>query len=269
MKFLISFIYLICVSSSLWGQNATTAPQPSPSPQAEKAAGKTQFQISTEHEVLSKNLGVWQTVSFNLRHDFSRRQVLYANFQKVTRASVGDESATVGLYQPLSKNHTLLLETSVSPNSKFLPKWSGLAQLETKISPTTFLNTGYRRTHYRDAKLNIVNVGVEKYWKAYRFTYTASIAKPERDSVTLGNRIQADKYYGENANTVSTDVSFGNEVASFFNDGRVLKSDVFGIGVGGKHWFNKTVGFNYRASFHRQGNFYNRAGGTLGVIYRF
>ncbi|NJM54438.1 MAG: YaiO family outer membrane beta-barrel protein [Blastocatellia bacterium] len=266
MKFLACFIYLICLFLTIYGQNEVAVSPPESEKENER---KTEVQVTTNYEVLSKNLGSWKSVTINVRHDFSKRQVLYGFYQKAYRASVSSDTATVGLYQPLSKNHTLLLEMSASPGHQFLPKWSGMAQLETKLSPTTFLNTGYRRTIYRDAKLNIANIGVEKYWKAYRFTYTASIAKPENDDVTFSNRIQADKYYGEKNSTINADVTFGNEVASFFGDGKVLKSNIFSIGVGGKHWFNNRFGVNYRASFHRQGEFYNRGGTTLGVIYRF
>lgn len=272
MKILISFIYLICLSACLYGQDTTAIPQPKPSSTAETESekeNKTEVQVTTNYEGLTKGLGTWKSVTINVRHDFSKRQVLYGFYQKAYRAEVYSDTATVGLYQPLSKNHTLLLETSFSPQHKFLPKWSGMAQLETRLSPTTFLNTGYRRTIYRDAKVNIVNVGVEKYWKAYRFVYTASLANAKNTGTSLMNRVQADKYYGERANTIGADFVFGQEVSSILGDGKVLKSNITGVSFGGKHWLTDKFGINYRANFYRQGEFYSRGGTTLGVIFKF
>lgn len=259
MKIIISFIYLISLFSYAYAQNETPADK----------ENKTEVQITTNYESLTKNLGNWKSVTLNFRYDFSRRQVLYGSYEKAYRANISSDQATIGLYQPLSKRFTLNLETSVSPEHKFLPKWSGLAQIETKLSSTVFLNTGYRRTNYEAVKLNVFNIGVEKYWKAYRFVYNASLANGKNLGNSFSNRIQADRYYGERANYIGADFSFGNEVSSILNDGKVLKSKITSVSVGGKHWLTNNFGINYRASFYKQGDFYSRGGTTLGAIFRF
>jgi YaiO family outer membrane protein len=229
----------------------------------------TAVQITTNLEVLTKNLGTWKSVTLNVRHDFSKRKVLYGFYQKTYRASLSGDTATVGYYQPLSKKLTLLLEASASPANNFLPKFSGLAQLETKIARFTFLSVGYRRTNYRQASVNILNTGVEKYWRQFRFTYSASFAKTKASTATFSNRISVDKYYGRYSSSFNADLLAGKEIASIFTVGDVTKSSLQSVGVGGKHWINKKIGILYRASFHRQGTFYNKGGTSFGIIFRF
>jgi YaiO family outer membrane protein len=237
----------------------------------EKADQKhlTEIQINANYEVLTKKSGTWKSVTLNVRHDFSRRQVLYGFYQKSYRNLLRGETATIGLYEPLSRKFTILLETSTRSTGNFLPKWSGLVQIETKVTPTTFVNLGYRHTIYQDAKLNIINAGVEKYWKNYRFTYNMYLAGKKEAEKSLSNRIQIDRYYGENSSTISTDVAFGNEIQSIFSDNKILKSNFTSFSIGGKHWINKQFGINYNASFLRQEKFYSRGGTTLGAIFRF
>lgn len=254
MKFFISLICLIASFISL---------------SAQEEEKKNEVQVTTDYEVLSKNLGTWKSVSLNFRHNFSKRQVLYGFYQKAYRSDITNDTATIGYYQPLSKKHSLLVEMSASPESKFLPKWSGMAQLETQIAPATFLNTGYRRTIYKDTKVNIANVGVEKYWKSYRFVYNATIANARNLGNSFGNQVRADKYYGKRSNVIGADFAFGSEVSSVLTNGQVLKSSITSIGVGGKQMLTDSFGIHYRAGFYRQGDFYNRGGTTLGVIYRF
>jgi YaiO family outer membrane protein len=256
MKILTSIIGLILFFSCVYGQTTDDKK-------------KTEVQINTSYEVLSKNLGSWKSVTLNFRHDFSPRQVVYGSYQKAYRASVADDSISVGLYQPLNKKFTLQLETNVSPNSKFSPKWSGLAQLETKIKPTFFINTGFRKTVYQQAKVNLINAGAEKYWGNYRLVYMAYIGKTKNSGATFSNRIQADRYYGESSSVIGADFSVGNEIDSIFNNGTVVKSRVTSIGFGGKHWLNQSFGINYRANFHQQGNFYHRGGVSVGANFRF
>lgn len=280
MKFLIGIIYLISLFSFVHGQSETETPTPSPTPKAEKQPPetqeettenepKTEVQINSNYEVLTKDLGSWSSITFNVRHNFSRRQVLYGFYQKVQRATVNSDTATVGLYQPLNKKFTLLVETSMSPTHTFLPKWSGLFQLETRVTPTAFVNAGYRRTIYKQANVNIISGGVEKYWGAYRFTYNAYLAQTKNATASFSNRVQVDRYYGRHSSNFGADFSIGNEIVNIFTQGDVLKSNFTSFGIGGKHWFNKRFGVNYRASFYQQGDFYNRGGSSLGAIFRF
>lgn len=258
MKILTSFFCLMLLFSCVYGQAASVD---------EKK--KSEIQINTDSEFLSKNLGHWKSVTLNFRHDFSPRQVLYGYYQKSYRSTVSSDSVGVGLYQPLNKKFTLQLEASVSPSKKFLPKWSGLAQLGTQIKPTLFINTGFRKTVYQQSKVNVVNIGAEKYWKNYRFSSTAYIGKTKNSGATVSNRFQVDQYYGENSSSISADFAIGNEIDSIFNNGSVVKSRITSVGFSGKHWLNNQFGINYKANFHQQGNFYNRGGTSFGAIFKF
>jgi YaiO family outer membrane protein len=256
-------------SKKIVGEEASDATEKIETKKKSQEKPKTEIQITTNYEFLSKNLGTWKSATINFRHDFSRRKVLYGFYQKAYRGSRGSDTVTLGYYQPLTKKHTLLLEMSTSPSSQFLPKWTGFAQLETKINPTTFINTGYRHTVFKEATVHIANVGVEKYRNSFRFVYNASIAGSKGSGASFSNRFQVDKYYGKHASFIGGEVSLGKEIQSIFTASSVLKSNVQSVGFGGKHWINSRFGINWKASFTRQGEFYSRGGTSFGTIFRF
>ncbi len=255
--------------------NLTSVPVPAESnepikpvkPKASKK-GATEVELSYTGEKLSNGFGDWQSGSISVLHRFDRRKVIYGTYSEMERFRKRDRVAMVGFYQPLNKKWTLLLEGSASPTHKVVQKWSVLAQAERSFRRGLILKGGYRRSAYASSNANILIAEGEKYWGNNRAAYTLYTNHLEKAGTSTSHRVQYSRYYGERVNSLNISASFGRELESLGELG-VLQSNVKNLTVRGKHWFKKSLGFNYGFTLHDQGNLYTRRGLTFGLRYKF
>jgi len=272
------FIFVLIGFGQAFGQvpnsSSATSPSPRPTPEnnlpesesSEKTVGEAQFNYN--YDSLSNGYGDWHSASLDFSYRFKKRRVLYGAFRKTERFGQRDNEGTLGFYQPLSRKWALLLEANASPTHRTLPKWSALVQVERGFKRGWNLQTGYRRTNFNTAKVNVGIIGVEKYFGNYRAAYTLSVANLEAVGTSASHRVQFNRYYGEQVSAIGFSGGFGRELESLGRRG-VLQTDVLSGGVSGRHWFTRRWGINYDFSLTRQGKFYVRRSLNIGVRFKF
>ena len=228
----------------------------------------TEVQLNYSFEGLTNGYGVWRSVTLDFSRRFKPRQVVYGSLLATERFQRRDQQMTLGIYQPLNRKWSLQLEASTSPTNRTLSRWTAFSGIERNLPKGWNVQAGYRRTHYREAKVNLANAGVEKYFKNYRAAYTLYISNLASGGTSASHRVQFNRYYGEYSSSIGISGSLGKEIESL-GSGRVLQTSVAGAGVSGHHWFNGRWGVNYDASATRQGRYYVRRGVNIGIRFRF
>jgi YaiO family outer membrane protein len=236
--------------------------QPEPTPQVE-------IELGGAYESLTNDAPDWQTYFFRFNRKFSSGQVLYGEAAVVRRFNQTDPGFMIGLYQPLTKSRrwSATFEVSGSPTHDVLPAFAFYGQLHRNFGSGWVGSAGLRHSRYSENNANIGLFGVEKYIKAYRGAYTLYVAHLNGSGTSASHVFRGDYYYGER-NSIGAGLAFGQEIESVGN-GEFIRSDVFGVHLLGRHWFNQKWGMSYVALWQRQGSFYNRSGAQVGLLMRF
>jgi YaiO family outer membrane protein len=233
------------------------------------AERKYEFQLNVSNEYLSRNLGTWRTASLYLQRKFDNKQIVWFNYRLSDRKSIKDQEFVVGTYKPFRKKWAFTTEATVSPTSKFVGKFSVMAEIERNLKKGWVVHGGSRFTTYGDVKV-FINYGLaEKYWRRNRVAYTLNLNSISNAGTATSHRIQYNRYYGERNNSYGLAFSIGRELENLGPEFGILRSQTWSVSVSERHWFNSKFGINIDAALHRQGSLYYRKGLNFGVRYRF
>lgn len=272
------FILCLClVMTPMLATSQTGEPRAAATPEPEERTEKTAparkiepetlIEIGSSYEFVNQNRADWQMYYFSLNHKFSTGQVLYGTASAVRRFEVTDPNFMIGLFTPLNKSRRWMatFEAAGSPNHEILPTASLFGQLQRNFGKGWVGSAGIRHNRYPNDIVNMGVFGVEKYFSAYRGAYTLYVAHLNGKGTAASHVFQGNYYYGEH-NSVGAGFAFGQEIESV--PGGLIKTDVLDFSVTGRHWMNKKWGLSYVALWHRQGRFYTRSGGQIGVLLR-
>lgn len=227
-----------------------------------------EIQLSFATEILSRNLGTWRTFSLDFKKDLTKKRVFYGALRQVERAGRRDGEAMFGGYAPFAQKWAVNAEASFGLRGRFLPKVSAYGEIERRLKKGFVLHGGVRHTRFVTAdKATSTNFQLEKYWGNNRFSYTATLGLLNSNLAPPSHRVTFNHYYGENVNSFGITLAAGQELE---NTGtRIVRSNTKSAAFFGRHWLSAKWALNYEASFHQQGNLYNRRGIGFGVRYRF
>lgn len=217
------------------------------------------------YENLTHGYAPWRQSYVSFIDRFTQRKVLYGMVQETNRFSLNDTEAMAGLYYPLRKQWTALIEASLSPTHNVLPKWSTLGQVEHSLGGGWGAQVGLRHREYNTVKVNTSNFGIEKYHKKFRFAYTFYATDLRRAGFSTTQRVDANYYYGNSS--VNLTLASGRELENIIPVG-VVPSRVKVVNIGGIHWFARDWGVSYSLSSYEQAPFYTRQGFKVGLRYR-
>jgi len=267
-------VLLVSVCAAAQTGEPRTAASPDAKEKIEKSAApkkiepETQVEIGSSYEFVNKDKPDWQTYYFSLTHKFSTGQVAYGTASAVRRFEETDPNFMVGFFTPLNKSKSWMatFEAAGSPNHQILPTASFFGQLQRNFGKGWLGSAGIRHNRYPADIVNMGVFGVEKYFSAYRGAYTLYVAHLNGKGTAASHVFQGNYYYGER-NSVGAGFAFGQEIESV--PGGLIKTDVLDFSVTGRHWINNQWGFSYVGVWHRQGTFYTRSGGQIGLLLRF
>ncbi|MEZ5308479.1 MAG: YaiO family outer membrane beta-barrel protein [Pyrinomonadaceae bacterium] len=233
---------------------------------SETNVNRTEVAFGYSFEHLTNGYGDWKTASLDIMHKFTQRKVLYGSYIETERFGRRDRQAQIGFYQPLSEKWTLLVEGNASPTHKVLARFSAMAQIERSVGRGLILQGGYRRTEMNDASINVFKFGAEKYWGLNRAAYSFQVNNLQLSGTSVSQRLQYNRYYGRFGSSAGIGLAFGREIENI-GASRLLQSDVVNITANGKHWFSNSIGADWRYTFHRQGELYDRSGLSVGIRF--
>ena len=177
-----------------------------------------------------------------------------------------NDSQLEGYYSlPLTQLLRVGIDAQASPSHRVLAKHGIGASAQYEFAKAWLAHGSARQLSYDGVTVDQLSAGVEHYfgnWGAY-----AGIVNSHAygaDTQTYIGRLS--RYYGER-DRVNLIVASGREPVNIA--GVVTNSDVNSATVTGRHWLNKTVAIDYSAGITRQGDFYTRRGGSLGLTIAF
>ena len=228
---------------------------------------EVQFQYSQEE--LTRDFGTWRTASIYIERRFAGRQIVWANYRKSQRNSFHDQEIIGGTYKPLGRKWAVTAEGMFSPTHKYVGKFSFMGEAERQLGSGFIAHFGGRYTAYTSAKATSIYALGEKYWGNNRAAYTLYVNSLSNAPTALSHRIQYNRYFGEELNSIGASVTLGREHENLGPQIGILRNNIWSVSVSGRYWMTKRLGLNVDGLIHRQGDLYYRRGVNLGLRLRF
>lgn len=257
---------MIILGSLLFAATLAFSPAPSPAP---PPAPALDYEAGVTHETLTNNYPNWDSQYLRITKKTAERQTFYAQFETVSRFNKPDDQFTLGAYFPLSPQWQVIAEGSASNKHTILPSSSVMAGIQYNSGGNWFEGLAARTTQYDTASVNSGIFSLEHYWSRYRVYYSLTAARLAGTGTDVEQAIEFDTYYGKSENSsVGIGYVTGREVENVGLPA-LLTSNVDGWNIVGRHWMDDHWAIVYGLGSFSQGNSYTRAGGHLGIDYRF
>lgn len=256
-------LYLI-FSQSVFGQTENA-----PSIPIERPAifdTKSYTEIGASYEDLTNGYAPWQSQYFDLMLPMQQNGLLYLQLLNAERFSQVDQSAYLNYAYPL-RYGVVNIEGSHTHNPQFLAQnfygagWSGKLPYQ-----FNYLLSG-RESSYLDGRTSNQNVGLDKYIGAYRLAYTATYSTLNSQKSGWLSRYQI-QWFGANNHRIGLTYASGHE-PTVISIGNLTTIDTQQYQLDGLYWLTPSVGITIAAWHAKQGSYYQRNGGQIGLRLAF
>lgn len=183
-----------------------------------------------------------------------RGEYAYATFPQPSSGEIAG-----GLYQPLSRRLSTLLETSYANSTGITQEWSMLGQVAASLGEGWGVSAGLRHSELglkelplyaptlgATASADLGMVTLERSWNRYRGAYTYYAGRADNGVLASGHRVQVHYFYGERS-SVGLAYTTGQHVDSFGTAALFGMPEVSNVGVTGEHWLTEAWSVKYDA----------------------
>lgn len=232
-------------------------------------SGKTRVEIEAgfSYEALDKGFADWRSYYLEASKKLAARKTIYGTLRETKRFSIKDRELLTGIYYPLNRRWTALLETKASPSHHVLPVFSLLGQLQLTLGSGWNVHSGVRLTEYPNTGTTLGILTLERYRGNYRAAYTLYPGHVQGAGSATSHRFHANYYYGDRG-TIGLSCAFGTEVEKSGSNS-VIFTDVRALSLSGRHWFSPDRAVTYEIGVHGQGDSYTRKGVRIGFRHLF
>lgn len=207
----------------------------------------------------------WRNESLFIEHGDTRAAIGGMRINTTRRFGLDDHQIEGFYSAPVTERLRFGIDGNASPSHRVLARTGIGGSVQFEAARGWLLHGGVRQTRYDAVTVNQLSAGVEHYFGDWGAALTAynSHAYSE-DNQTLVARLS--RYYGER-NRINLLLAAGREPTSIAGD--VVNSDVRSLTLTGRHWIRPNLAIDYTAGTTRQGDFYSRTGGSLGIVVAF
>ena len=233
---------------------------------AQAADRPTTVELAYGRESLSNGSPDWQESTLGIGHKFAAREYLGISLRQTRRFGLQDHSAWATYSRPLNERLTASIEGSISPGARFLARHTLAGALQYEFAPGWLLHGGLKAAGYEKSTVSEGSLRLERYVSDFSW----SVAwKPVRGLGRYAQSFEArgSYYYGDKS-MVGLIAAIGREATSVGAQDVVL-ADVRSLALVGRHQLGANWALTYALAQTRQGGFYTRTGGRLGVQYFF
>ena len=169
-----------------------------------------EFESGLGYDAITRGLSPWQHYYIEGVYRYGVRKTLYGRIQHTDRFSVTDEELIGGLYHPISRRNTGVIEASISPSHHALANKSVFAQLQTALPGGWGVHLGHRNSSHPDTTVNISSLTIENYFSDYRGAYTLNISNLSNTGPRTSNSLRLSRYY-DNSSFTGLALTMGQE----------------------------------------------------------
>jgi YaiO family outer membrane protein len=243
-----------------------------------------QMELGASYDHLSNGYDPWWSTYLQASYPFGEHKTLYGQIEYINEYALNDGAAFAGLYYPLTKDLTGIVEGKLGFTHKLEPVWSLFGQLNYKIIRGLVVDAGLRNSEYQSSldssnnEVQLFNIGGEYWFSYFRAAYTfyesrgnGGVWNPPSHLLELGY------YYGD-ANSLTLGAGMGHEVERIaFRGGSPFLAvyDTKTVFLLGRHWLSWAWGVSYELGWHELDHafsttpLYDRYGIRLGIRHRF
>jgi YaiO family outer membrane protein len=222
--------------------------------------------VQAEHFRLDHGRGDWDETALQLTRQWTVRDVAELALSRTRRFGLEDTEVRAGGSRAFGPRLTASVQATTSPTHRVLPRGSLGGALAYEVAPAWLLHGGLRHTAYDNTDVDQARVGLERYVGDFSLLAAWSPARAVGRS-TDGYEARA-SWYGGNGASAGLLLAWGQEAAQL-GAGQVALADVRTIALLGRQPIGPRLWITWSASRTRQGDFYTRTGGTLGLQAAF
>ena len=227
-------------------------------------------EIGSNYDQLTNNYASWSAQYLNLSVPLKENGLVNVQAQNVQRFSMVDQDLNIAYAYP-TKSGVINLDGGYSANPNFLPQtsfglgWNG--KLPQGFGYIVSANQKQYSESYANASTNMYSLGLEKYIGEFRFAYVGMISSINRNQGSFASKVQG-QWIGSNANRIGLTYAQGMEPAVVALNN--LASIQFQyVQIDSLYWITKTIGVTTALWHGKEGSYYQRNGGQLGLRATF
>lgn len=227
-------------------------------------------EIGSNYDQLTNNYAAWSAQYLNLSLPFKENGLVNVQVQNVQRFSMVDQDLNIAYAYP-TKSGVINVDAAYSANPNFLPQtslglgWNG--KLPEGFGYIVSANQKQYSESYANASTNMYSLGLEKYIGEFRLAYVGMISSINRNQGSFASKVQG-QWIGSSANRIGLTYAQGMEPAVVALNN--LASIQFQyVQIDGLYWITKTIGLTTALWHGKEGSYYQRNGGQLGLRATF
>lgn len=232
-----------------------------------KPPGPLEIELGGGYDYLTNGYAPWVTGQLSGRYTFGPRATAYGRVLETSRFGLLDTELMAGGTLPVGAIATGVLEASVSPTAQVLPRASAAAMAELALGGGWVAWARARHAIYTAANVTTGTLGAEVYWGPLRLSYAVLASTSPSGGLPIGMQGAA-TWTPNDRDAYALRLGAGQEVETV-GPGRVVTSDVRSASVESRTWLTREWALVADAGWARQGTFYDRLHGGLGVRRAF
>lgn len=208
----------------------------------------------------------WKEYTLIAAKRFYGGRSLALELMQAERFGVEDTQGVLTYRKNFGRRWSIELEGGGASPNEILPGWLGALRVERHVGFATF-GAGWKRSHYRDADVNLWTGVIDLEGRHAYAGYTAYYGELLGGGSGLSHAVELGLLYGERGR-LGVGYVTGDEANRVAAD-QVLVTDITTRIITGQHWMGEHWGVLYGAEWHEQGTLYEREGVRIGLVHRF
>lgn len=260
---LFAFLSLLPVDL-IYGQEANN-----PSYQIDRPAifdSHPYVEVGGSYEGLSNGYAPWESQYLDLMLPLKKNGLVYLQLLNSERFSQVDQSAYLNYAYPIQYG-VLNIEGSHTHNPQFLSRNSYGLGWNGKLPYQFNYLISSKESNYLDGRTSNQNIGIDKYLYQFRFAYVATYSTLNSQKSGWLSRYQV-QWYSPKNHRIGISYASGHE-PMVINIGNLTTVDTQQYQIDGLYWISRDWGLTLAAWHAKQGGYYQRNGGQIGIRMAF
>ncbi len=239
--------------------NRITLPQRS-------ADRRHELELSVRQDWLDNGFDDWRRQRLDYFSTQAEGIAWYGALLREQRFGEWDEGLEAGAVFALDQNWSLQPEIGYQFSPFFLPDWYADVRFQRSLAKGFLAAASLRRTEYATNHVDRLALTGERYWDAWRASYTANVSDVSNAGTPVGHNVSLDYYYA-GLSYAGLRLTTGEEEA--VEGSQLFTSSVRAIGLQGRHWFESDWAISWEIGHHEQGDYYTRRWLQIGLRHAF